>query len=210
MLIPRDSPAGMFVNRGVSLAWHAAYPSEPTGSPVVLIHGAGEHGARYGHVLDRLAASGRPAFAPDLRGHGRSGGTRAGIREFAQFTDDLQTFLAQVVRNHTDARPFLLGYSLGAAIAVYQAVADPGHLAGVVLAAPAFGLGPGLAPLQVHAARLLGFLAPRLRLVGLDPERFTQDPQVVLDYRADPLNWRGKFESRLVAEALNATLASLT
>ena len=46
---------------------------------VCLVHGIGEHGARYTHVADAFGAEGYAFITMDLRGHGRSGGPRGHI-----------------------------------------------------------------------------------------------------------------------------------
>ncbi len=55
----------------------------PEGDPrgvLVLCHGLGEHARRYDHVAERLTEIGLVVYAPDHRGHGRSGGKRLHLR----------------------------------------------------------------------------------------------------------------------------------
>ncbi len=58
---------------------------------LILSHGLGEHARRYDHVVARLTDLGLVVYAPDHRGHGRSGGKRVRAREMREFTDDLDT-----------------------------------------------------------------------------------------------------------------------
>ena len=51
---------------------------------VVIAHGAGEHGGRYRHVVERIVPAGYPVYAHDHRGHGRSQGRRAVIDRMAE------------------------------------------------------------------------------------------------------------------------------
>ncbi|MCJ7756453.1 MAG: alpha/beta hydrolase, partial [Thermoanaerobaculales bacterium] len=59
------------------------WPSEKDPERIVIIvHGYAEHGGRYAHVAERLAARGAIVCAPDHIGHGKSGGERALIADF--------------------------------------------------------------------------------------------------------------------------------
>ncbi|MGH4014319.1 MAG: serine aminopeptidase domain-containing protein [Pseudonocardiaceae bacterium] len=54
---------------GRSAYWQAWLPSDPARAVVVIVHGFGEHSARYGHVGTRLAVAGFAAYGADHRGH---------------------------------------------------------------------------------------------------------------------------------------------
>ena len=64
---------------GVSIVYDAWTPASVEGV-VVLSHGMGEHARRYDHVVARLGELGLAVYAPDHRGHGRSGGKRMYVR----------------------------------------------------------------------------------------------------------------------------------
>ena len=84
---------------------------EPTGV-LVLCHGLGEHARRYDHVAARLGELGLIVYAPDHRGHGRSGGKRVHLKEFSDFTDDVHTLFSIVTAAHPGKDKFLLGHSM--------------------------------------------------------------------------------------------------
>ncbi|WP_328610072.1 alpha/beta hydrolase [Amycolatopsis sp. NBC_00345] len=67
----------------------------------------------------------------DLRGHGLS--SAAGDYTFDAFLSDLTAVLAELTRRGLSSPPLLMGYSLGADLAVHYAAAHPGALAGLVL-----------------------------------------------------------------------------
>ncbi|MEY3253227.1 MAG: hypothetical protein RL227_2200, partial [Pseudomonadota bacterium] len=63
---------------GTTLAlsrWAAASGAAPRGQ-VLIVHGLGEHAARYAHVAAALNAEGWSVLGFDQRGHGRSTGRR--------------------------------------------------------------------------------------------------------------------------------------
>ncbi|MGB3904881.1 MAG: alpha/beta hydrolase [Anaerolineae bacterium] len=78
-------------------------------SSTVFIHGAGGTHRHWGHQLAGL--SGSNLYAPDLPGHGRSGGqARTSITSYAEFLSDFLEALGST-------RATLVGHSMGGAIA---------------------------------------------------------------------------------------------
>lgn len=116
--------------RGESL-W---YEERGGGIPVVLLHGWCMSSAVWKYQLDGLAASCR-MIAPDLRGHGRSNRV-TGSLSFPTFADDLGDLLQQLNRT----KVVLVGWSMGAQIALQACAELSSRLAGMVLisATPCF------------------------------------------------------------------------
>src|SRR5438874_3703748 len=77
----------------------------------VLSHGYAEHGGRYGHVAERLVASGMDVYAPDHRGHGQSLGERGDIRSWESVVADLDTVVDVAAEEHPGLPVFLVGHS---------------------------------------------------------------------------------------------------
>jgi alpha-beta hydrolase superfamily lysophospholipase len=79
----------------------------------LIIHGLAEHTGRYEHVGSHLAEAGVDAFAFDLRGFGRSGGSRAWVDRWGRFHEDMADRIV-AIRAAGPGRPvFLYGHSLG-------------------------------------------------------------------------------------------------
>ena len=137
-----------------------------------------------------MAPDGWAVYGLDLRGHGRSGGTRVHVRRYADFLADLDTFRRTVVARHPGLRPFLLGHSMGGQIALAYALDHQDDLAGLVLSAPALQAPP--VPRAVRAvARVLARVAPTLRRAVIDVATISRDEAVVTDYRTDALVHQG-------------------
>lgn len=186
-------------SRHLTLAWQAWVPDRDVRAAVLVAHGLAEHGGRYVHVGGHLAAAGYAVYAIDHRGHGRSQGDRAQVDRLATVVEDLHTF-AELVRSVQPGKPlFLLGHSLGGAVAAAYAVGYPEELAGLVLSAPAVAV-EGTTPLQVRMGKVLSVLSPGLRLLALDGTAVSRDSEVVQAYDEDPLNYRGKIPVRTLAE----------
>ncbi|MFZ2239690.1 MAG: lysophospholipase [Gordonia amarae] len=157
---------------------------DPRGA-VVIVHGLGEHGRRYGHVVDALTGAGFVVAVPDHLGHGRSDGKRLRINSFADYTGDIGTVLDAV---RIEGLPtFLLGHSMGGCIALDFALDHQDRLTGLVLSGPAVVPGSDMPQILVTLAPILGRIVPGLPSKALRAASISRDPKVVADYDADPL-----------------------
>lgn len=95
--------------------------------PLLLIHGAGGQHAHWPPQIRRIPNV--RTFAPDLPGHGRSGG--AGRDRIAEYAASLLALLDQVGVE----RFIAAGHSMGGAIAQQLALDAPDRVAGLVLIA---------------------------------------------------------------------------
>ena len=107
----------------------------------VLLHGQTEFIEKYGEVIGELQARGFIVATFDWRGQGGSSRAvadtrKAHVRDFAEFDEDLATFLDQVVRPLNSGAPFALAHSMGAHILLRTLHDRPRAFSGAVLSAP--------------------------------------------------------------------------
>jgi len=107
----------------------------------VLLHGQTEFIEKYGEVIGELQARGFIVATFDWRGQGGSSRAvadtrKAHVRDFAEFDEDLATFLDQVVRPLNSGVPFALAHSMGAHILLRTLHDRPQAFRGAVLSAP--------------------------------------------------------------------------
>ena len=179
---------------------------DPVGA-VVLVHGAHEHGGRYRHVAERLAAARYATHAVDHPGHGRSPGRRGNIGSMAAAVDGVAELVRSTGEQHPGVPLFVYGHSLGGLIALQYLTATPDpRVAGAVVSAAALDTSAANA-VQRTVAPLLSRVLPDLGVLRLDAEAVSRDPEVVRDYRADPLNHDGRMVARTGAELMTAALA---
>jgi acylglycerol lipase len=184
-------------------SWPAAGAGEAKGT-VVIAHGVSEHSGRYAHVAERLNAGGYDVYALDHRGHGRSEGGRANIDRIASAVVDVGTLIGLARERQAPGRPlFLLGHSMGGAIALEFALERQDEIDGLVLSAPAAAL-EAASRFELAAGRVLSVVAPGLGVFPVDPSAVSRDPEVVRDYASDPLNYHRKLPARTVAELAGA------
>jgi pimeloyl-ACP methyl ester carboxylesterase len=105
------------------------------GRPIVLLHGPGEHAAKWLRTIPTLVRSGR-VIAPDLPGHGASAPVEGEVT-----VPGMLAWLDDLIGCTCASRPVVVGLTLGGAIAARFAAARPGRLAGLVLV-DALGLAP--------------------------------------------------------------------
>jgi alpha-beta hydrolase superfamily lysophospholipase len=171
---------------------------------VVVSHGLAEHGGRYAELAGRLLARDYAVYVQDHRGHGRSAGQRANVDRFAYLVSDLGSFAGRAQREHPGVPVFLLGHSMGGAVALACAARHQGSLKGLVLSAPALATGEAVPALRRLMVRLLSVLSPGTGVLRLPASAVSRDPAVVGAYEQDPLVFRGSIPARTVAELLQA------
>lgn len=127
--------------------WYADH-RDPTvhRTPVLMIHGAGGSHLDWPAELRRMPEAN--AIVPDLPGHGRSKGP--GRDSISAYAADMVALLDALKLQQV----IVLGYSMGAAVALLLALHHKGRVAGMIL------LGGG-AQIQVDAALLAGLQTDR-------------------------------------------------
>ncbi|MFD6856301.1 alpha/beta hydrolase [Rhodococcus sp. NPDC060086] len=158
---------------------------------LVLSHGLGEHARRYDHVAERLTELGLVVFAPDHRGHGRSGGKRLHARAMSEFTDDLDALFDIATQAYPGLPVFLLGHSMGGAIALAYALDHQDRLTALALSGPAVVVTSGTPGIVVEIGKIIGRILPDVPVQKLDSNAVSRDPAVVAAYQADPLVHHG-------------------
>lgn len=165
----------------------------------VISHGYGEHAGRYEHVAAAFVDDGAAVYAPDHLGHGRSDGERVEVADVEHVVDDLHRVVALARAAHPGLPVVLIGHSMGGLLAIRYAQRHGDALAGLVLSAPAVGLGPVLE----------GLLAlPEIPDTPIDPAVLSRDDAVGEAYAADPLVWHGPYK-RATVEAFGRAFAAI-
>jgi len=175
-------------------------------SSILIVHGAGEHGGRYAEFTTHLAEHGFTTYTPDLRGHGKSGGERAYVKDFSDYVRDLLA-LAEKIQKDSSKPLFLMGHSMGGLIAATCAADWPTSSSprGVVLSSPFFGVGFVIPNYLKLIAKLTAKLNPRFRHKTLvQPEALTHDAEVIKRYRQDSLMTRFVTSGQFAAMSLQA------
>ena len=169
------------------------------------MHGYAEHSGRYLHAAEYLVRSGYAVYAFDLAGHGRSEGKRAFVWSFDEYLVDVEQTLSRARERAAGKRFFLLGHSLGGAIAALFAIEKRPGLAGLILSGPYLKLTGDIPPLRLKLALIFGTILPNLPVAKkIDSSLLSRDPVVAERYDKDPLVYHGMMKAREAAEIIRA------
>ena len=139
-----------FISDGLEIA----YVDEGEGEPILLIHGFGSSLAvnwRSTNWIDTLVRDGRRVIAMDVRGHGNS----AKPRETALYRPALLAADAGRLVDHLGiGRIDVMGYSMGARIATFLALARPEIVRSLIIGGLGSALVEGLGGQEEIAAAL--------------------------------------------------------
>lgn len=174
----------------------------------LIVHGLGEHSGRYDHVAAALNASGIAVRSYDHRGFGQSGGTRGVIPNETALLDDAKLVFdafATEARSSGDTElPFLIGHSMGGAIAARAVTGRWITPGGLVLSSPALKL--PLRALDRWRVRLGAALAPnKTQPHGLPLDKISHDQDVPVATKRDPF-CHDRVSPRLVSFLLDSGL----
>jgi uncharacterized protein len=126
------------VEPGISLTldWHSPSNYSHNGPAAVFVHGLGSHrrGEKALHFAEQFNRQGWGFLAPDLRGHGDSGGTMSSLTLSGMLADIAASL--SWLGERAQVR-LLIGSSMGAAVAAWHQVLSPQPQYPLVLIAPA-------------------------------------------------------------------------
>ena len=175
---------------GLPIHAHQWSTSDPNPRGVVLIvHGLGEHIARYAPWAAQLNRRGYHVLGSDHRGHGKSGGKRGHIDRFELFLEEIDKLRELAVEQFPHLPVVLYGHSLGGNIVLHYVLDRGGRgLDKVVVTSPYIRAATPEPAAKLRAGKLLRGLFPKLTLPnGLPSDKVATDPEVVRAYQHDPL-----------------------
>lgn len=170
---------------------------------IVIVHGYAEHSGRYQWTALQLVGRGFAVYMFDLRGHGKSAGTRNIMKSFDSYLTDLAAFLDQVKLEEPNKPLFLFGHSLGGAVAALFIIRYKPLLSGLITSS-AFLANRDIPKILVQLVILVGYLMPRLPTMFLDGRTLSRNKEVVDIYKADLLVGSGWIGARTIAKVLKA------
>jgi len=171
---------------GLSLAGRAWMPEAPV-AIIALVHGIAEHGGRYAWLAARATQRGVGVVTVDLRGHGLSPGERSYVSRFDDYLHDVDALWSRAEQFAAGKPLFLMGHSMGGAIALRWCAERRRAMAGLVLSSAALNIGGDVPRLLIALAPWLSRWLPHLRGTRLDPSLISNDAGQVAAYVKDPL-----------------------
>jgi lysophospholipase len=147
---------------GRRLRYGVFEPEQPQRKICVLLTGQTEFIEKYLEVIHELNGRGFTVATFDWRGQGGSARCledplKCHVGDFAEFDDDLASFMAVVVAPRSDTPPLVLAHSMGSHLALRAMHDHPGLFRAAVLVAPMIGIStrgyPGWLTRAVTAAQ---------------------------------------------------------
>ncbi|CAL4897314.1 unnamed protein product [Urochloa decumbens] len=187
--------------------------SGPPKALVFLCHGyAVECGVTMRGTGERLARAGYAVYGLDYEGHGRSDGLQGYVPDFQALVQDCDDYFASIVRSHgpTVRHRFLLGESMGGAVALLLHRARPDFWTGAVLVAPMCKIADDMRPhpLVVNILRAMTSIVPTWKIVPtndvIDAAYRTQEKRD--EIRGNPYCYKDKPRLKTAFELLKVSL----
>lgn len=177
----------------------------PTGTPrasIVIVHGFNSHSGYYRWVAEQFVAHGLAVYALDLRGRGQSEGERFYVEKFADYVNDVATFVALAKAQEPGLPVFMLGHSAGGVVACLYTLEHQAELAGLIcesfaheVPAPDFALA---------VLKGVSHIAPHAHVLKLNNADFSRDPNVVEAMNKDPFIAGESQPAETIAEMVRA------
>jgi alpha-beta hydrolase superfamily lysophospholipase len=152
---------GSFTHRatdGLEVHVHGFLPDGRPKAALQIVHGMGEHGARYARVAERFTAAGFAVYATDQRGHGKTApkgelGRMGGIDAWDRAVRDHHGVNRRIRELHPGVPVVVLGHSMGSFMVQQLMYEHPRDADGVILSAS-----NGRPPLIAMAGRVVAKL----------------------------------------------------
>ncbi|MFQ5448857.1 MAG: alpha/beta hydrolase, partial [Saprospiraceae bacterium] len=164
--------------------WAVANPK----AVVCLVHGLGEHCARYDTVAAFFAERGIAISGFDLPGHGNSEGRRGHAFSTEVIFEYIDRLMAEVSKKNPEVPVFLYGQSMGGNLVLSYVLDRRPGIQGVMATSSWIRLPEKLSPLLVAFGRMMRAIMPSFtQNAGLNADHISRDDAVVSAYRSDPL-----------------------
>ncbi|WP_051962945.1 alpha/beta hydrolase [Mesoaciditoga lauensis] len=172
------------------------WPVENKIAKLVIVHGLGEHIARYDVISKEFNDAKIEMVGFDQRGHGENPVKKGHVDSFNLFIKDLHAF----VEKEKDETPlFMLGHSLGGLIAARYVEEHPHTLKGAIFSSGAF-TSDNVSSLLKLIVKIFSVLAPKVTFSnGIEPSTLSRNEEIVKEYEEDPLV-HSKITARLASE----------
>lgn len=165
------------------------FPCENPSYVVCLIHGIGEHAGRFSRVAEYFHQAGIATVSMDLRGHGRSKGTRGHCAPRQEVLADIDALIEYAQEFYPGVPVVMYGHSMGGNITLdYRARGGHNDVpVGYVISAPWLRLVRPVSGALYVLVSVLAKIAPRMTIASACEEADLGNVDYVRPYKTDPL-----------------------
>ena len=187
-------------HKGLTIYYQCWLPDDSLKAVLLVVHGLAEHSGRYKNLVDYFVPKGYAVWTLDHMGHGKSEGARCYVDRFSDYIVDLKTFVDIVHKHQPQVRVFLVGHSMGGALATAYAVEHQRELTGLIVSGPILVPTTSVSPALLAMVGLISALLPTMGVSVIDATALSRDQAVVAAYVNDPLVFRGRIPARTGGE----------
>jgi len=188
---------------GTSLVMRFAAPEGAVRGVICLVHGLGDYGGCFSHLINYFKAASFAVLALDLHGNGSSEGPRGHIADYEILYEDISLLLNEAKSLYPSIPVFLYGHSLGGNLVLNYELRRKPQVAGVIASSPWLELVSHPVATR-RIAKLVNRIKPDFILnVGIDAKKLSHDPEFIRNYEADTLV-HGYISAYLLAESYRA------
>lgn len=153
-----------------------------------IVHGHGEHIARYDHVATYLNGQGITCVGFDLYGHGKTNFKKGHWPSYEAVLDSIETLIAEGKKLSPGKPVFLYGHSMGGNLVANFVLRRKPEINGLILSAPWFRLAFTPSSTDLFLAKMMLNIYPSFTQgTKLDATAISRDQKEVDKYVADPL-----------------------
>lgn len=162
---------------------------ENTKYVVCLVHGIGEYAGRFQRVADYFSKEGIAVLSMDLRGHGRSKGSRGNCAPRQEVLKDVDSLIEYAIELYPELPIVLYGHSMGGNIVLdYRARGGHNEIpSGYIISAPWIRLVRPISGGLLKTVKVLSKIAPSFKIKSEIPEEQLGNVLYVKPYREDEL-----------------------
>lgn len=183
-----ERPEDFFVTQDGLKIFYTHRECASSQSVLIFVHGLNEYVGRYGHVLDFFSKT-HTVYFYDQRGHGFSEGSKAYVKKFSDYAEDLKIFINLVHQKEPKQKIFVIGHSMGGQVLLNYLGQEPKTpLAGAVFSSPNIKIHMKVSAVKKFIGTQLAEHTPKFRLPSeVSPQWLTHDEASVRAYKKDPM-----------------------
>ena len=171
----------------LTLRGDARAPENPC-AVLGIVHGLGEHHARYDAIADSFVDHGIAVYKYDHPGHGVSDGPRGHADSMDVLLDGVDALVRRMRADHPNVPILLWGHSMGGGIVINYMLRRNTESVGSIVTAPFLELPVKPSRIQMFMARIMNVIYPALTQDNsIDTKYLSHDAAEVKKYEDDPL-----------------------
>ncbi|AAR07372.1 13L [Yaba monkey tumor virus] len=153
---------------------------------VFISHGEGEHSLIYENLANELTKINIAVFSHDHIGHGKSQGERLSVTSFNVYLQDVMQHVGIFKRVYPNVPMFVLGHSMGSAIAILTSAKYPNIFDGVILLSPMINFSEKLSFCDIIKTYLCNIFYPSKIIHKINVNLLSNNKEENLLYNSDP------------------------